>query len=118
MPKHRPPSAFTGPKSLRAAFHGWTARVLWNRVRGLTPWPGAFTHLAHPPHLLKIWQAEPIEQGGSPGEILAADKHGIVVGCGVGALRILELQREAGRRLAVGEFLAGYPLKPGQRLGE
>jgi methionyl-tRNA formyltransferase len=95
------------------------ARVIWNRVRGLVPWPGAFTHLpAQPqPHLLKIWQAEPIEPAGPPGEILQADKAGVVVGCGRDALRILILQREGGRRLTAQEFLAGHPLLPGQRLG-
>jgi methionyl-tRNA formyltransferase len=95
------------------------ARVIWNRVRGLVPWPGAFTHLpAQPqPHLLKIWQAEPIERAGPPGEILQADKAGIVVGCGHDALRILLLQREGGRRLTAQEFLAGHPLPPGQKLG-
>ena len=95
------------------------ARAIWNRVRGLVPWPGAFTYLpAQPqPHLLKIWQAEPIPRAGPPGEVLQADKTGIVVGCGRDALRILVLQREGGRRLTAQEFLAGHPLLPGQKLG-
>jgi methionyl-tRNA formyltransferase len=95
------------------------ARVLWNRVRGLAPWPGGFTFLpAQPqPQLLKIWQAEVAPLSGVPGEILRADKSGIVVGCGQEALRILLLQREGGRRLTPEQFLAGHPLKPGQRLG-
>ena len=98
----------------------WTqpARSLWNRIRAFTPWPGAFTYLpAQPkPHLLKIWQAEVIEQSGQPGEIMQAEKSGIVVACGRGALRILKLQLEGGRRLTAQEFLAGHELKPGQRL--
>jgi methionyl-tRNA formyltransferase len=98
----------------------WTqpARSLWNRVRGLAPWPGAFTFLpAQPqPHLLKIWQAEVADLSGPPGEILQADKAGIVVGCGRQALRILLLQRDGGRRLTPQPFLAGHPLKAGQRL--
>jgi len=96
------------------------ARAIWNRVRGLVPWPGAFTHLTGQPqpHLLKIWQAEVSDRGGRPGEVLQADKAGIVVACGVGALRILALQREGGRRLNAQEFLAGHPLRPGQNLGE
>jgi methionyl-tRNA formyltransferase len=49
-----------------------------------------------------------------PGEVVRADKSGIVVGCGSGALRILSLQREGGRRLAPQEFLTGHGLKPGQ----
>lgn len=93
------------------------ARALWNRVRGLVPWPGAFTVVpAQPqPYLLKIWQAEPADFSGPPGEILRADKSGIIVGCGSGALRILVVQREGARRLAAGPFLAGHPLFPGLR---
>ena len=74
------------------------------------------------PSLLKIWKVEVVEQSGGaacraeaserrPGEILSADKTGIVVGCGHNALRVLELQREGGRRLSAGEFLAGHALK-------
>ena len=95
------------------------ARTLWNRIRGFTPWPGAFTHFAAQPKpfLLKIWEAEPVAGAGLPGEILAAEKSGIVVACGEGALRIFVLQREGGRRVSAAEFLAGCPLTPGQRLG-
>jgi len=92
------------------------AQTIWNRLRAFTPWPGAFTFLpAQPkPHLLKIWKAEIIEKSGGAGEIVSADKTGIVVGCGQDALRILELQREGGRRLSAAEFLAGHPLKCGE----
>jgi methionyl-tRNA formyltransferase len=91
------------------------AEKIWNRLRAFTPWPGAYTFLqAEPkPQLLKIWRAEVVEKSGQAGEILSADKTGIVVGCGQGALRILELQREGGKRLAVEAFLAGFPLAPG-----
>ncbi|HLP78767.1 MAG TPA: methionyl-tRNA formyltransferase [Candidatus Paceibacterota bacterium] len=93
------------------------ARAIWNCVRAMTPWPGAFTHLpATPqPQLLKIWETEPLEQAGEPGKILSADKSGIVVGCGEGSLRILTLQREGGRRLTTQEFLAGHALPSGLR---
>jgi len=97
----------------------WTqpARPLWNRVRALTPWPGAFTYLldAPRPTLLKIWRAEVTAGSGMPGEILQADNVGIVVGCGSGALRLIELQREGGRRLKASEFLAGHHVKSGHR---
>jgi methionyl-tRNA formyltransferase len=90
---------------------------IWNRLRAFTPWPGAFTFLpAEPkPHLLKIWKAEPVEKSGAAGEIISADKTGIVVGCGQNALRILELQREGGKRLAAEQFLSGFPLRAGGR---
>ncbi len=92
-----------------------TAEKIWNRLRAFTPWPGAYTFLqAEPkPQLLKIWRAEVVGKSGQAGEILSADKTGIVVGCGQGALRILELQREGGKRLAAEAFLAGFPLAPG-----
>jgi len=95
------------------------ARTLWNRVRGFTPWPGAFTYIATQPRslLLKIWGVEPTAGAGEPGEILAAGKDGIVVACGQDALRITVLQREGGRRVTAAEFLTGCPLTPGQRLG-
>jgi methionyl-tRNA formyltransferase len=93
------------------------ARKTWNRLRAFTPWPGGFTYLAGEPkpQLLKIGKAEVREQTGPPGTVLSADKGGIVVGCGEGALRILELQREGGKRLGAEAFLAGCPLKPGAR---
>jgi len=95
------------------------ARALWNRVRGLTPWPGAFTFLAGGvrPALLKVWQAEIAVGSGVAGEILQADKSGIVVGCGRDALRILEVQLEGGRRLKAQDFLAGHRLGPGNFVG-
>jgi methionyl-tRNA formyltransferase len=92
----------------------WTqpAHVIWNRIRALVPWPGAFTHLPAQPHplLLKIWEATPVDRSGEPGRVLQADKHGIIVGCGTGALMISLLQREGGRRLTAAEFLAGHSL--------
>jgi methionyl-tRNA formyltransferase len=95
------------------------ARVLWNRIRAFTPWPGAFTFLpaAPQPRLLKIWQAEVVERSGLVGQILAADSTGILVACGQNALNIAELQLEGGRRLPAREFLAGHGLPVGLKLG-
>ena len=99
----------------------WTqpARALWNRVRGLTPWPGAFSYLPGRPQpmLLKIWRADVAPGSGTPGEILDTSKTGIIVACGSDALRILVVQSEGGRRLQAHEFLAGHQLRPGQRFG-
>jgi len=92
------------------------ARVLWNRVRGLTPWPGTFSFLQTDglPLLLKIWRAEMVADAqGTPGEILSANRDGLTVACGEGALRLLELQREGGKRLGAAQFLAGHPLRAG-----
>lgn len=91
------------------------AMETWNRFRAFTPWPGSYTFLAADtkPQLLKLWKMDVIEQSGEPGKVLSADKTGIVVGTGQGALRISELQREGGKRLAVEPFLAGCPIKSG-----
>lgn len=96
----------------------WTqpARSLWNRIRAFTPWPGAYSFLPSEPkpRLLKIWQVS-VEEGysGQPGTILSVGKDGLVVACGSGALRIQVLQREGGRRMPAGEFLAGNPISKG-----
>ena len=101
---------------------------IWNRLRAFTPWPGAFTGWSSSfslsgsgdtlkrelqPQLLKIWKAEVAEMTGPRGTVLSADKTGIIVGCSQNALRILELQREGGRRMGAAEFLAGHALKAG-----
>lgn len=98
----------------------WTqpAEVLWNRIRGFTPWPGAYTYqlIENKPRLLKIWEVIPERNlGGEAGAIVSADKSGILVGCGSGALRILSLQREGSRRMTAQEFLTGNPLRPGDK---
>lgn len=99
----------------------WTrpARELHRRLRAFTPWPGVFTHQpGQKPILLKIHRAEVVRaSAGRPGEILQANQQGLVVRCGEDGWRILELQREGGRRLAASEFLAGHPLAPGVVLG-
>jgi methionyl-tRNA formyltransferase len=98
----------------------WTrpATAIWNQIRAFTPWPGAFTHFTDqpPPHLLKIWEAAVVEASGAAGEVLCADAAGVLVACGVNAIRISALQREGGRRMSAREFLAGHSLKPGQKL--
>jgi methionyl-tRNA formyltransferase len=95
------------------------ARILWNRIRGLTPWPGAFTfqNADGKSRLLKIWQAAIDEQAsGVPGEVLSADKAGILIACGSGALRISQLQREGGKRMSAQEFATGKLIQKGEQL--
>ncbi|SRR5581483_4406119 len=85
-------------------------------VRALNPVPGARTQFEG--MTIKIWSARPQEQThGEPGEVLSCGPQDIVVACGSGALRIAELQRAGGRKLAAREFLAGHRLVPGARFG-
>ena len=92
------------------------ATQLWNRARAFTPWPGVFTRLDG--KLLKLLEIEPADADcHGPGVVGQADADGIVVGCGNGALRITQLQKEGAKRLAAAEFLAGTPLPAGTQLG-
>ncbi len=84
-------------------------------VRAYTPFPGAQTPWQG--ESLKLWIAEAIDAKGEAGTVLSADKTGIVVACGQGALRIVELQRAGGKKLHVAQFLAGCDIKPGERWG-
>ena len=95
-----------------------SAEALWNRIRALTPWPGTFAYLPNTPKpvLLKIWRAKPVARSGAPGEVLASDKDGVIVACGSGALQLLELQREGGKRLPARDFVLGCPIPVGHRL--
>jgi methionyl-tRNA formyltransferase len=89
-----------------------TAAALRNRIRAFTPWPGAYVDLTirGKPRLVKFWRASVELSQGQPGQVLQADRNGLVIACGSDALRIQELQVEGGRRMSAGEFAAGYPL--------
>lgn len=85
-------------------------------VRAFNPVPGAFTLLNG--DTIKVWRAQPEAAAlGVPGEIITAVSDGILVRCGVGALRIQELQKAGGKRMSAAQFLAGNPLAAGQKLG-
>lgn len=101
-------------------------RIDWTRpapeveraVRAYNPTPGAFTSLSG--SLLKIWRArsEPSAEGGAaPGEVMEVGATELIVACGSGVLRVLELQRAGARRQSTAEFLRGTRLRPGARLG-
>ena len=92
-----------------------TATELHNQVRGLDPWPGAYTTLND--ELLKL-AATRIEGGsGEPGSVVAADASGVTVACGEGLLVIGQLQLAGRKRLAAADFLRGQPLPAGTCLG-
>jgi methionyl-tRNA formyltransferase len=90
-----------------------------NMVRGMSPWPGAFTWLDG--KMVKIYKVRIGETEdrvpASPGTVLKADREGIEVACDGGAIIIDELQLEGRKRLSAGDFLAGCKLLPGVILG-
>ena len=93
-----------------------SAHEIRNLIRGMLPWPGAYTHLAD--KTLKIYRAELGESGGHPGEVLSSPKGVLEVGCGEGSLLITELQIEGGKRLDAKSFLTGRKIDPGTILGQ
>jgi len=82
------------------------AAELARKVRAFNPFPGA--HAQAGGVNIKIWNAQAVDAKGRPGQVLSADALGIVVACGEGALRLTELQKPGGKRLAAGEFLKGF----------
>lgn len=100
----------------------WTTRAtpIEHRVRGLQPWPNAYTSFHS--RGLTIWRAE-VHASASPyaepGEVISAHRDELIVQCGAGtALRLLEVQPESRKRMGARELLAGKLLKVGDRLGK
>jgi methionyl-tRNA formyltransferase len=90
------------------------AEVIARRIRAFDPFPGAGSALAG--EQIKLWRAEAVTDGighGPPGTIVAVAPAGIEVRCGQGALRVTQLQRAGGKRLAVADFLRGFEVGPG-----
>ena len=94
------------------------ARELACRVRGLNPWPCAFTDM--PGGRLKLYLARAVDcdAAAAPGTvILSSPKAGLMVRCGEGALEILEMQAPGGKRMAAKAYLMGKRIEVGTRLG-
>ena len=88
------------------------AETLLRRIHAFNPFPGAVVHLHET--AVKIWQASSVEAQGKPGEILSATSEGVIVACGTGALKLLELQKPGGKRLSAVQFIQGFAMEPGQ----
>jgi methionyl-tRNA formyltransferase len=107
----------------------WTAaaEVIHNKVRGLHPWPHAYTYLDHTRYLvLESAVAPATQENGAasageihrPGGIVEAARGTLSVATGGGSrLRLLRLQPEGRRAMSVREFLAGHHLSPGMLFG-
>lgn len=90
-----------------------TAAAIKNHVRGMNPYPGAYT--SHDNKKLKIWRVKLVPGGaGQPGETLAVDKkEGFVVQAGEGAVLVQEVQPQGKGRMAAADFARGYRVSPG-----
>lgn len=98
------------------------AVILERLIRGLNPWPSAYTRVNG--KTLKIYMAEVLKeeetagQEAEAGRVIAVDKKSFTVRCGKGALRILNLQLEGKKRMDTAAFLLGYDIHKGMILGE
>lgn len=90
-------------------------QAIRNMVRGLTPWPGAYTFLDG--KIVKIYRCRVADGSGVPGTVLQADRSGLAVACRGGSLLIEELQLEGKKRLSARDFLTGYNIIQGTILG-
>lgn len=100
------------------------AASLERLIRGLNPWPSAFTKLGD--KTLKVYEAQVLSEEDAdalnldvcePGRIIAVDKKSFTVRCGAGALRIMNLQLEGKKRMDTAAFLLGYKIEVGGMLG-
>lgn len=91
-----------------------SADVVARKIRAFNPFPGAYANFNG--LTIKIWQAEVLDTSrAAAGQILAANPDdGVIVACGTGTLRLTQLQKPGGKKLAAREFLQGFPMEDGR----
>ncbi|MCD8123291.1 MAG: methionyl-tRNA formyltransferase [Clostridiales bacterium] len=108
------------PKTMGEIDWSSDASSIERLVRGLNPWPSAYTHVGG--KMLKIWEADVLPEDASanivePGTVLEASGSSLLVAAGRGVLKITSLQLEGKKRMDTAAFLRGYSLKTGDRMG-
>ena len=93
------------------------ARRVKGQINGLNPWPCVSVPMGG--EKLKLMRAATAEGSGAPGTILRADaKGGLLIACGEGAVRILELQAPGGKVMKAEDYLRGHQMPVGMSLAE
>lgn len=85
-----------------------TAQQVHNQVRGLHPWPVATMELQG--QTFKVHATRIVEGSGTPGQILGLTKTGLRIACGEGAVEVISLQAQGGKRMAAPDYFRGHPL--------
>ena len=94
-----------------------SAEKISNLVRGMSPWPSAYTKLNG--KMLKVWKAKPQSSDdvkAAPGVVTSVSKDSFAVMTGDGFLEITEIQLEGKKRMTVKDFLLGYSINSGDKL--
>ena len=86
-----------------------TAQQIHDQVRGLHPWPVATTEIQG--KRFKIHSTAVVEGSGTPGQILGLTKTGLKIACGQGAVEVISLQAEGGKRMNAPDYFRGHPLE-------
>ena len=90
------------------------ARTVHNLIRGLSSWPAAQT--TYKGKRLKVYESRLAQGHGEPGTLI--DPKNFVVACGEGAVQLVSVQYEGGKRMPSADFLRGKPGEKGEKLGE
>jgi len=91
---------------------------IWNRLRAVTPWPGAAT--THDGRRVAVARATPwdaMPAAAAPGTVLAVENDGVRVGCGVGTLRLERVKPEGRSEMSAADWARGARIAPGTRIG-
>lgn len=119
VPQDNIMASYAPPLKTEDGLIDWSrpAREIYNRIRGLAPWPGAFTYLRG--SRLKVFSGEVIEEGvrDTAGKVVQSGPEGVKASTGRGFLVIKEVQLEGRKRMPVREFLLGNEIPPGTELG-
>ena len=95
-----------------------SAKSIEQLIRGLDPWPSAYTKLQG--KTLKLWKAQVLQENvtnAAPGEVVKVEKDTFYIQTGEGILKMKEVQLEGKKRMDTAAFLRGFNLSPGERLG-
>ena len=95
-----------------------SAEKIHNHIRGMNPWPGAFTYLEG--KILKVYRANQVIQGpfSEPGRVVEISDEGILVSTGEGLILLIEIQLENHKRMAAALFLRGHHIPIGTQFGK
>lgn len=94
-----------------------SAQSISNRVRGLNPWPGAYTDTDRHGRLKLLLASAEAGAGEAPGTVLEADKkNGLLIQAGEGAVRVHTLQAQGGKAMKASDYLLGHPIITGEGL--
>ena len=91
------------------------AVVIERLIRGLNPWPSAYTYIDGKP--LKIWEAEVLDRnyGCEYGEVAEVTRNCLIIQTGIGALSVKSVQLQGKKRMDIAAFLNGYTIEKGTR---